>query len=208
MSTLTAPALLAWALLQPIPAHDRAESHRPARLADIAVGVSRETDRAVDGGLWPAKAQRWLAAAAMVTAAEEGWWFRSDVHSGRKLADHGQTICFMGIHLGNPKAYGVSKPNRKAWRILGGLDPASTARCSWGGISSLARARRICLRQHYRTNWLQAMFTLYATGNRCWLWKGAHRRAGRTARLATRPPAYGPREAQLVAGAMIRADAG
>lgn len=140
----------------------------PARLANIAVAAElAQTELA---SKW-ARSPRELSGSILTAIITESG-ARRDVHDGSRRS-RTRDICIMQINPGN----GHWKKFATSFEQLAGTSVEATKRCIMVGITTLSGGLRRCLRRNYKTNWAQAMWTMYGFGHKCWLWKHAYKRA-------------------------------
>ena len=137
----------------------------PERAAIMAEAASQATS------LFP---QHPMLTAAILTAVEREGGFREDVQAGERRGKAGE-ICLTQIHPVN----GFWKNYVVEFDDLAGLSLEATTACFKTAAHTLYYGRNRCLKQRYRTNWAQAMWTYYHYGNQCWLSPHAHLRTRR-----------------------------
>lgn len=140
----------------------KADEPRAQLIAESTVYVVRERQTA-KRWRWR-RSDRWLASVLIELVKGEGGHGSLAVHNGSKLGLAGER-CLTQINPTNP-----------AWRHSGavtiddltGVTPEATVLCLRAAAITLDSSDAYCQARHYRTHWLPAMLTVYATGNRCW----------------------------------------
>lgn len=135
---------------------------RAQMIAESTVYVVRERQKA-KRWRWR-RSDRWLASSLVELIDGEGGGGSLDVHVGDKIGLAGEH-CLTQIHPSNPawKRAGAEKLSD-----LVGVTPEATILCLRAAAITLDSSDAYCQKRHYRTHWLPAMLTVYATGNRCW----------------------------------------
>lgn len=147
-------------LLKMAPLKD--DEPRAQMIAESTVYVVQERQKA-KRWQWR-RSDRWLASTLVELINGEGGGGSLAVHNGSRLGSAGER-CLAQIHPQNP-----------AWRHSGastiddltGVTPEATILCLRAAAITLDSADAYCQKRYYKTHWLPAMLTLYATGNRCW----------------------------------------
>ncbi len=116
--------------------------------------------------------------AAQITGMRFNGALSREVHDGT-LRGPGGDSCLMDINPGNPLRLNYAATMDE----LVGVDYESTLHCLMTGTETLVVSARYCLAKRYRRNVVPAMWSLFATGNRCWLHKQARERAAYMARV-------------------------
>lgn len=112
-----------------------------------------------------------MLAATLLTALEQESNFSEAVQLGIVRGRAGE-ICMTQIHPVN----GFWRGYVAKFEDLAGLSLEATTACFLTAAKTLSYSRAQCLRQNYRRNWAQAMWTRYHYGSRCWLSPHAHKR--------------------------------
>jgi hypothetical protein len=168
---MTAAQVLA-ILLRLMPTEDPAELHRYETLAAATAIVEQE--------LVPRwRGPRHEFAPAIVTAMWFNAQYPRDVHEGSRLGSGGAR-CVMDIDPGN----GVWKRHATRFEDLTGLELGRTVQCIRTGAETLVLSLNRCLKRHYVTNWREAMWSVYATGHKCWIHWEAKKRARKMRQIA------------------------
>lgn len=115
-----------------------------------------------------------MLAAALLTAIEQESNFSEAVQLGDVRGKAGE-ICMTQIHPVN----GFWRGYVARFEDLAGLSIEATTACFLTAAKTLNYGRARCIRQHYRRNWAQAMWTHYHHGATCWLSPHAHKRTKR-----------------------------
>lgn len=159
-------------LLRLVPTEDPAEIERYGTLAAATEIVSLEL------------APRWRGPPnEFVPAIVTAMWFQArfprDVHEGSRLGAGGAR-CVMDIDPAN----GVWKRHAARFEDLTGLSLGNTVQCIRTGAEMLVHSLNRCLKRNYRTNWREAMWSVYANGHKCWLHWEAKARARKMRAIA------------------------
>lgn len=147
----------------------------PERIANIALAA--ELAQSELGSKW-ARSSRELSGSVLTAIITESG-ARRDVHDGSKRS-RTRDICIMQINQGN----GHWKKHATSFEQLAGTSVEATKRCIMVGITTLSSGLRYCLNRNYKTNWAQAMWTIYGYGHKCWLWAHAYKRAALANKIA------------------------
>lgn len=168
---MTAAVFLA-ALVALFPPKDDSEEWR--RYANTAVAAETAVAEQVERG-WH-RSPKQLGASLLTALRFEAGGLDHDVHSG---ANTRNGFCLTQIHRSN----GRWKDEVDDPRELTGTDYVSTLKCFRVATRTLAGSLRYCLvpskrqKDVYRTNWRQAMWSVWGTGHKCWLSRTAWKRA-------------------------------
>jgi hypothetical protein len=145
--------------------------HDFPRWLDTAMAVRSATQEQMDRG-WRGSPASLSAALVVVIAGES----RLDeaVHRGKR--GMGGAVCPAQIDPGSKGL--VRKMGMRFPDDLIGVGREATERCLRVAARLLAYGNSKCYNapNHFKQNWAQAMFTHYATGNKCWLSKKAWKR--------------------------------
>lgn len=147
----------------------------PERIAIIAIAAERAQSEMTTK--WRHLPNELSGAIVAGIITESG--ARADIHDGTRRGLDGD-ICIMQIHRGN----GNWKKFVTAFDQLAGHSVASTKLCILTGITTLSRGLNYCLNRNYKTNWGQAMWTMYRFGHKCWLADDAYKRTGLMNKIA------------------------
>ena len=159
-------------------AHEMPEQYEqdPERMALIAVAAEHVQTEQLES--WRAHPKQ--LAGALVTALLYESRAARKVHSGEVLGPTGD-ICLMQIHPSN----GTWRQYADSFRQLAGLSYEATVRCINTGVRTLVTSLNYCASRGYTgKRWAKAMWSKYAFGRKCWLYKQAPARAARTERVA------------------------
>jgi hypothetical protein len=149
------------------------------RMANIAVAAEQaQTELAPK---WRRNGK--LMSAAIITAIVNESGGKRGVHDGT-VRSRTRDICLMQINPGN----GTWKKHSPSFEQLAGTSVEATTRCILTGLHTLISSDRHCQRHHYKTNWAEAMWSVYGNGHHCWKTRSRFKRANMTKRIAWSNP--------------------
>lgn len=162
---MTTPAAILSALLHFAPVSAPDEIARYQTIADAVPIVAEEFQHR-----WRGPKEELIP--AMITAMLWNGPLWRGVHSGERVGSNGAR-CLMDIDRGNP----LWKNHVERFEDLGGLSLGETVQCMRVGTETLVVSLGYCLARRYRTNLRPAMWSMYATGSKCWIHRQAKARS-------------------------------
>jgi hypothetical protein len=123
-----------------------------------------------------------LLGAAIATAVINESGLAENIHTGDRRGGAGE-ICLVQIHPSNKLWRKVDAPSFEA--LAGAGEQATTWCLATAGVT-LAFGDAYCQRRRYYTNWMQAMWTMYHFGSKCWLSPHARPRSRMMSNIASR----------------------
>lgn len=146
----------------------------PGRVARVAIAAEQAQQPYLE--LWP-QSDRSLGASVSAAIILESHLAES-IHDGSKRGRAGE-VCLVQINPINA----MWKRVASTFDSLAGTGVEATVRCLRAGIETMQFGVRWCLKRHYKTNWIRAMWTFYRWGDRCWQSGAATERTKLTQRL-------------------------